>query len=84
MASLMVGWEEIHGVTIVAADRGDAGDTVRIETRNAGQVYRLLPDLIQENGLKVYEIKSSDESLASLFGTLMKIHRGETHEGNLK
>ncbi len=52
-----------------------------ITTQSAAQVYQVMPTLVQENGLAVYEMKSSDDSLKTLFSTLMKIHRGEWNRG---
>jgi len=48
-----------------------------VTTRSASNVYDSLPSLIREAGVEVTEMNSTDDSLKSLFATLMKIHRGE-------
>lgn len=59
----------------VASEIG--GDAVTLTTRDASQLSNRLSQWVQEFGLKIYEIRSSDDSLQSLFNSLMKIHRGE-------
>jgi ABC-2 type transport system ATP-binding protein len=54
----------------------------QITTRSAGEVYRQLPELLQEHDISVDEICSSDDSLKTLFSTLMKMHRGEWNRGS--
>jgi ABC-2 type transport system ATP-binding protein len=46
-------------------------------TRNPLQLYDALPRWIEEDGLKVSELRSPDESLQLLFESLLKLHRGE-------
>ena len=52
-------------------------DTVEIETLSATSVLQHLPSAAAEAGVEISEVLTSDESLKSLFSTLMKIHRGE-------
>jgi ABC-2 type transport system ATP-binding protein len=52
-----------------------------ITTRSASQVFQTLPKLLNEHGITVAEMKSTDDSLKTLFSTLMKIHRGEWNRG---
>ncbi len=52
-----------------------------ISSRAVGDVYGCLPGLIADHGLEVNEISSSDDSLRSLFSTLLKLHRGEMMHG---
>ena len=52
-----------------------------INTRSAGQVYKTLPGILKDSGIEVDEINSTDDSLKSLFSTLMKMHRGEWSQG---
>lgn len=52
-------------------------DTIEIETLSASSVLKLLPAASAEAGIEIIEVVSSDESLKTLFSTLMKIHRGE-------
>lgn len=53
-------------------------DRVQITTRSAAQLYQTLPGMLDENNLSIYEIDSTDDSLKTLFSTLMKMHRGQT------
>ena len=55
----------------------DDGRGMVVTTRSASNVYDSLPSLIREAGVEVTEMNSTDDSLKSLFATLMKIHRGE-------
>ena len=56
-------------------------DTFTISTRAASQVFHQLPQILQQNGITVSEMSSTDDSLKSLFSTLMKMHRGEMNRG---
>jgi ABC-2 type transport system ATP-binding protein len=53
------------------------GDLVQISTRNAAEFSRQLAKWVSEEHMVVYELRSADDSLQSLFHSLMKIHRGE-------
>lgn len=50
---------------------------LEITTLSAKQLYENLPVITQELGVRVLEMQSADESLKSLFATLLKKHRGE-------
>ena len=52
-------------------------DTLRFSTRNPAVVYQLLPQIIQNSGVRVSEVRSAADSLQDLFTSLMRIHRGE-------
>jgi ABC-2 type transport system ATP-binding protein len=52
-----------------------------ISTRTSSQVFNQLPKMLEENGISVSEMTSSDDSLKTLFSTLMKLHRGEMNQG---
>jgi ABC-2 type transport system ATP-binding protein len=52
-----------------------------LSTLAVGEVYQKLPQLLLENQISVSEMTSTDDSLKSLFATLMKIHRGEVQRG---
>ena len=54
-----------------------SGDAVVVTTRSPLSLYEQLPVWIDGTGIEVREIQSSDESLQELFGTLMRMHRGE-------
>ena len=58
-------------------------DRLLVATRSAGELRRVLPQLIQEHGFEIMEMTSTDDSLKTLFSTLMQIHRGETQKGTL-
>ncbi len=57
------------------SEKGSA--TLVVSTRSPVKVYEALPRLIADRNLHVREIRSPDESLQSLFDSLMRIHRGE-------
>ena len=50
---------------------------LEITTRSAKQLYETLPEISQELDIAILEMHSTDESLKSLFATLLKKHRGE-------
>jgi ABC-2 type transport system ATP-binding protein len=56
---------------------GPQGAVVTLTTDNAATLSDQLSRRILEGDLKVYEIRTADDSLQSLFNSLMKIHRGE-------
>jgi ABC-2 type transport system ATP-binding protein len=62
-------------VESVRFERADEG--LVVSTRSPLALYEQLPAWIDGTGIEVREIHSSDESLQDLFGTLMRIHRGE-------
>ncbi|MCH7729395.1 MAG: ABC transporter ATP-binding protein [Planctomycetes bacterium] len=63
--------------TVDALRFEEHGDVLVISTRHPLNVYNGLPTWMQTSGVRVDEIRSSDESLQELFTTLMKMHRGE-------
>ena len=67
----------IEQCKIESIEFNDDGQRMVVTTRSASNVYDLLPSLIREAGVEVSEMNSTDDSLKSLFATLMKIHRGE-------
>lgn len=56
-------------------------DTFLIATRKASQVYERLPQIVLNEGIDIREISSTDDSLKTLFSTLMRMHRGELNRG---
>ncbi len=58
-----------------------ADDEMEVETLSANEVYRALLEIAAKEGVPINELNSTDESLQSLFATLMKIHRGELQKG---
>lgn len=75
LASLLVESCDIESV------RFTSEDSFLISTRSASEVYNRLPAVLAENHISVSEISSTDDSLSTLFTTLMKIHRGEMNRG---
>jgi len=53
------------------------GDVVVLTTQNASHLSRQLATWVREDGLQILEMRTADDSLQSLFNSLMKIHRGE-------
>jgi len=58
-----------------------ADDEMEVETLSANEVYKALLDIAAKERVAISELTSTDESLQSLFATLMKIHRGELQKG---
>jgi ABC-2 type transport system ATP-binding protein len=52
-------------------------DRVTIATLHTGRLFQEMPGWLAETGIEVDEMHSPDESMQSLFNSLMKIHRGE-------
>ncbi len=65
----------VEGLELSAARPGEPGALV-VATRNPLRVYEELPAAIAASGARVLEIRSRDESLQSLFESLLRIHRG--------
>ena len=61
----------------------DDGQTLFVTTRSAGQLQSRLAHILVENNITVHEMTSQDDSLKTLFTTLMQIHRGESRKGTL-
>ena len=58
--------------------RTNFGDEVVVlSTRHASRISSMIPEWMKDDGLEIYEIRTADDSLQSLFNSLMKIHRGE-------
>lgn len=53
------------------------GDTVVVSTRHPSQLLSHLPAWTADGSLEITEVRSADESLQSLFTSLLRIHRGE-------
>lgn len=54
-----------------------ADGLLTVTTAQPGTLYKNLPGWLKESGLQVSEMHSADESLQSMFNSLMKMHRGE-------
>ncbi len=55
----------------------DDGQVLILSTRRPAAVYEKLPGWIVEDGLRVEEMQSGDDSLQALFNSLLQIHRGK-------
>ena len=63
--------------TAVSIDGNDRIPRLRVRTLRAGTLCTELPGLVTENRISVTRMHSADDSLQSLFNSLLKIHRGE-------
>lgn len=61
----------------------DEGETLLLATRTPLQIYQELPRWLKEEGLTIDELRSPDESLQSLFDSLLRLHRGESFAPSL-
>lgn len=52
-------------------------DLLVVSTRSTTQLASAIPEWVRDSGIRIYELKTADDSLQSLFNSLMKIHRGE-------
>ena len=71
LAAILAGLDAVKTIRFVGEDR------VEIETMVLSEVTNVLPRAVTEAGISIDEVESNDESLKSLFSTLMKIQRGE-------
>ena len=62
--------------TVEAVRFADRGKSLILSTRSSAKVYAQLPDWIAASGARVQEMRSTDDSLQSLFASLLRIHRG--------
>ncbi len=56
---------------------GTGGDVVLLTTRNGSALSEQLSRWVRDEDLRIFEMRTADDSLQSLFNSLMKIHRGE-------
>ena len=75
LASLLIECCDIESISF------SKDDSFLISTKSASQVFNRLPALLAEHDISVSEMSSTDDSLKTLFSTLMKIHRGEMNRG---
>ncbi|MDG1872622.1 MAG: ABC transporter ATP-binding protein [Mariniblastus sp.] len=75
LASLLVENFDIESIEFTS------DDSLLVSTRTASEVFNNLPTLLHEHQIYVDEMSSSDDSLKTLFSTLMKMHRGEMNRG---
>jgi ABC-2 type transport system ATP-binding protein len=65
LASSLIATAGVVGVSV-------GGDTVHIETADAGDLARLLPVIALENGIRLMRVEPVDESLESVFRYLVE------------
>ena len=75
LASLMAQQFDIESIEF------STDDCFVVSTRTASVVFDRLPALLKENQISITEMSSQDDSLKTLFSTLMKMHRGEMKRG---
>ncbi|APZ93187.1 ABC transporter ATP-binding protein [Fuerstiella marisgermanici] len=63
--------------SIAIQQRPHGVQRVHLQTVSAGKLCTELPELIAGNGLTVTRLHSADNSLQTLFNSLLRIHRGE-------
>jgi ABC-2 type transport system ATP-binding protein len=57
---------------VVGLSFGDSGDSLVVRTRRASELFRELPRIALDKGLRIHEIRAEDEDLESVFGYLVK------------
>jgi len=72
LARRLVEREAVEAVRFV-----DGGRTLLVSTRNPARIYEELPGWLDDDEIRIHEFHSTDESLQSLFNSLLRIHRGE-------
>jgi ABC-2 type transport system ATP-binding protein len=75
--------ELVNQCPIESVGFDDDGQTLFVTTRSAGQLQSRLAHILAEKNITIHEMTSQDDSLKSLFTTLMQIHRGESRRGTL-
>jgi ABC-2 type transport system ATP-binding protein len=71
LARRLVEEEDVEAIRFI-----ENGDVLAVSTRSPARIYAGLPDWIDETGIRVDEMQSTDESLQSLFHSLLRIHKG--------
>jgi ABC-2 type transport system ATP-binding protein len=66
LASALIGSEAVRAVHI------DDHGRIVADTRDVRAFYRLVPELAQRAGVRLYEVQATDESLASVFADLVE------------
>lgn len=75
LAALLAVEKTVRNIRFVGADQ------IEVETMVSSAVLDRLPIIATETGVAIEEVASNDESLKSLFSTLMKMQRGELQSG---
>ncbi len=64
--------------SVVIEKRPHGVQRIRLKTVSAGKLSTELPQLVADNELTVTRLHSADNSLQTLFNSLLRIHRGES------
>ncbi len=75
LAALLAGQQAVKKTRFIGENQ------IEVETMVMSEVLNLLPRAVTELGVSIDDVESNDESLKSLFSTLMKIQRGELLAG---
>jgi len=71
LAQLLIDRQVVQSVRFL-----DGGHTLLLATRSPAAVYAGLPQWIEGTDIRIHEMRSTDDSLQALFGSLLRIHRG--------
>jgi len=71
LARRLVEEETVEAVRFV-----DEGKSLVLSTRSPARVYAQLPGWIEGTDIRIHELRSADDSLRSLFTSLLRIRRG--------
>jgi len=71
LAAILSSLDAVKNMRFIGEDR------VEVETMVLSEVLNLLPRAVTDAGITIDDVESNDESLKSLFSTLIKIQRGE-------
>jgi ABC-2 type transport system ATP-binding protein len=66
LAAKVVGWDDVEGVTVLAAEKA-----LLVETRRPDEFYGRLPVLASADGVSVREVYSEDDNLEAVFKYLV-------------
>ncbi len=80
----MLANELVNQCPVESLSFDEDGETLFVTTRSAGQMQSQLAHILSEKNITVQEMTSQDDSLKTLFTTLMQIHRGESRRGMLE
>ncbi len=71
LAQLLIDRQVVQSVRFL-----DQGQALLLATRSPAAVYAGLPQWIEGTDIRIHEMRSTDDSLQALFGSLLRIHRG--------
>ena len=72
-----LGSELLHRTEVERLELTDSRDQLVVHTRRFADLSQTLSEISAEDGIQIYQLSSSDESLQDLFTNLLKRHRGE-------